>query len=125
MFPDNDQMLTTVTAFFAASEAGDWAGMKAQCSPDVVIWQSVDLQLRSFDETIPFMERLEARMGRWEYRDIRTIADANAVCRLHTVHFARPDGRTYDSKVCAVLQVGPDGLITSIEEYVPNAPAPK
>lgn len=105
---------------FAAIETGDTDALSALWSEDVVVWRQGDRErdkLRALKVIEWFMGATTAR--RYEILE-RDVFDAGFV-QQHVLHAATVAGPTITMRVCMVINIGPDGLITRIHEYLDPA----
>ena len=106
---------------FAAIEAGDAAGLAALWSPDIVVWRQGGGPARDKARALTviawFVDATAER--RYEVLD-RRIFDGGFV-QQHIVHAAVRNGTALAFRACLVVQVGADGRITRIDEYLDPA----
>ncbi|MCZ8381196.1 nuclear transport factor 2 family protein [Mycobacterium sp. CPCC 205372] len=102
---------------FTAIEAGDTAAVERLWAGDVLVWHSGDRQdndrARALRVIGWFISRTTER--RYEILD-RTLFDGGFV-QQHVLRAAGTDGATIAMRVCIVIRVSDDGLITRIDEY--------
>ncbi|MDO3634131.1 nuclear transport factor 2 family protein [Mycolicibacterium arseniciresistens] len=102
---------------FTAIEAGDAAAVERLWAGDVLVWHSGDRQdndrARALRVIGWFIDRTTER--RYEILD-RTLFDGGFV-QQHVLRAAGTDGATIAMRVCIVIKVSDDGLITRIDEY--------
>jgi ketosteroid isomerase-like protein len=102
---------------FSAIERGDHEGVEAMWADDVAVWHSGDqhdndrvLALR----VIRWFMRVTT-VRRYEILD-RQVFDGGFV-QQHVLHADGTNGESIHLRVCIVIKVGADDLITRIDEY--------
>lgn len=102
---------------FAAIERGDYPDIEALWADDVLVWHSGDTadndRARALRVIRWFLRATTAR--RYEILD-RQFFDGGFV-QQHILHADASDGASIQLRVCIVIKVGTDGLITRIDEY--------
>ncbi|WP_156688989.1 nuclear transport factor 2 family protein [Mycobacterium sp. Marseille-P9652] len=102
---------------FPAIERGDFAAVDRMWSGDVAVWRTGakrdDDKGRALRVIDWFITATTAR--RYEILD-RQFFDAGFV-QQHVLHANGHAGQSISMRVCIVIRVGPDGLITRIDEY--------
>ena len=102
---------------FAAIEGGDADAVAALWDEDVLVWKSAEPQeqvkTRALRVIFWFMDATTER--RYEILD-RQFFDGGFV-QQHILHANGRNGRSIQMRVCIVIKVGTDGLITRIDEY--------
>jgi ketosteroid isomerase-like protein len=110
---------------FAAIEKGDAAAVEAMWDDDVAVWKSAEpedqAKKRALRVIFWFMDATTER--RYEILD-RQLFDGGFV-QQHVLHATGRNGGLISMRVCIVIKVGANGLITRIDEYFdPAAIAP-
>lgn len=110
---------------FAAIERGDAAAVEALWDDDVLVWKSAEpedqTKQRALRVIFWFMGATTER--RYEILD-RQFFDGGFV-QQHILHAIGRNGGLIAMRVCIVIKVGANGLITRIDEYFdPAAIAP-
>jgi ketosteroid isomerase-like protein len=102
---------------FAAIERGDYAAVEAMWADDVLVWHSGDPKDNPRGRALKvirwFMDVTTAR--RYEILD-RQFFDGGFV-QQHLLRAQRSDEVSIEMRVCIVIKVDADGLITRIDEY--------
>jgi hypothetical protein len=111
----------TAEQWSRVSQAADFDGMLALMAPGTTAWQSGGEPPGLFVDAVAGLRALRERMGPWQYLSPRRVVDEHGFCEQHVVRFSRPDGRVRDITACVVAQVGQDGLITRLDEYLDPA----
>jgi ketosteroid isomerase-like protein len=110
---------------FAAIEGGDADAVAALWDEDVLVWKSAEPQeqvkTRALRVIFWFMDATTER--RYEILD-RQFFDGGFV-QQHVLHAPGRNGGSISMRVCIVIKVGTNGLISRIDEYFdPAAIAP-
>jgi ketosteroid isomerase-like protein len=110
---------------FAAIEGGDADAVGALWDDDVLVWKSAEPQdqvkKRALRVIFWFMDSTTER--RYEILD-RQFFDGGFV-QQHVLHATGRNGGSISMRVCIVIKVGANGLISRIDEYFdPAAIAP-
>lgn len=102
---------------FAAIERGDYPDIEALWADDVLVWHTGDTadndRARALKVIRWFLRATAAR--RYEILD-RQFFEGGFV-QQHILHADSSDGASIHLRVCIVIKVGTDGLITRIDEY--------
>lgn len=102
---------------FSSIEAGDYDAVAAMWADDVLVWHSGDAEDNQRDRALKvirwFMRRTVTR--RYEILD-RRVFDGGFV-QQHVLHADGVAGESIAMRVCIVIKVGADGMITRIDEY--------
>ncbi|TQK31246.1 nuclear transport factor 2 family protein [Arthrobacter sp. SLBN-53] len=102
---------------FDAIERGDYPQIEALWADDVLVWHSGDATDNDRAQALKvirwFLRTTAAR--RYEILD-RQFFDGGFV-QQHILHADASVGASIHLRVCIVIKVGTDGLITRIDEY--------
>jgi ketosteroid isomerase-like protein len=102
---------------FDAIERGDTAAVEAMWADDVLVWHSGDRQdndrARALRVIFWFVGHTTQR--RYEVLDRRLFGDG--FVQQHVLHATGTNGKPIAMRVCIVIIVRDDGLITRIDEY--------
>ena len=102
---------------FAAIERGDAETVEKMWDDDVLVWKSADpeeqVKKRALRVIFWFMETTTER--RYEILD-RQFFDGGFV-QQHILHATSRRGGSIALRVCLVIKLGTNGLITKIDEY--------
>jgi ketosteroid isomerase-like protein len=102
---------------FAAIESGDAETVEAMWADDVLVWKSAEPEEQAKDRALRvifwFMRTTSER--RYEILD-RQVFDGGFV-QQHILHATGHNGGSIGLRVCIVIKVGTNGLITKIDEY--------
>lgn len=102
---------------FNSIEAGDFDAVAAMWTDDVLVWHSGDAEDNDRERALKvirwFMRRTTTR--RYEILD-RRVFDGGFV-QQHVLHADGANGESIALRVCIVIKVSADGMITRIDEY--------
>jgi ketosteroid isomerase-like protein len=102
---------------FAAIESGDADTVEKMWDDDVLVWKSAEpedqVKTRALRVIFWFMEATAER--RYEILD-RQFFDGGFV-QQHILHATSRKGGSIALRVCIVIKLGANGLITKIDEY--------
>lgn len=111
----------TADQLFTALEAGDLAAVGALWSDDVVVWRLGGGRERDKARALKVIEWFLGATSHRRYEVLdRRIFDGGFV-QQHLLHATANIGTPLSFRACLVVQVGPDGLITRIDEYLDPA----
>ena len=112
-----DVVADVADRLFAAIENGDAATVEALWDEDVLVWKSAEpedqVKKRALRVIFWFMGTTTER--RYEILD-RRFFDGGFV-QQHILHATGRNGGSISMRVCIVIKVGSNGLITRIDEY--------
>lgn len=110
---------------FAAIEKGDFAAVERMWSGDIAVWRvgarrdpaKPDGKARALRVIDWFITATTER--RYEILDRQLFDDGHAAgfVQQHVLHATGHAGQSISMRVCIVIKVGADGLITRIDEY--------
>jgi hypothetical protein len=69
-------------------------------------------------EYFDVLRKHHVALGPRRHEDVRRLMCDDGFAEQHSTVWTGPDGQERSVAVCAVVRVGPDGLITSFDEYV-------
>ncbi|MDA4103868.1 ketosteroid isomerase [Mycolicibacterium monacense DSM 44395] len=102
---------------FDAIQRGDSAAVEAMWADDVLVWHSGDRRdndrARALRVIFWFIDHTTQR--RYEILDRRIFGDG--FVQQHVLHATGTNGNTIAMRVCIVIIVRADGLISRIDEY--------
>jgi ketosteroid isomerase-like protein len=116
--PTEDYVTSDVAdRLFDAIERGDYATVDGMWADDVLVWHSGDpkdnQRVRALKVIRWFMDITAARS--YEILD-RQFFDGGFV-QQHILRAQRSEGASIEMRVCIVIKVNANGLITRIDEY--------
>ncbi|BBY17035.1 nuclear transport factor 2 family protein [Mycolicibacterium litorale] len=102
---------------FGAIERSDTAAVEALWAEDVLVWHSGDRRDNDRDRALRVIFWLVGHTTerRYEVLDRRLFGDG--FVQQHILHATGSNGSTIAMRVCIVIVVRADGLITRIDEY--------
>jgi ketosteroid isomerase-like protein len=102
---------------FGAIERSDIDAVARLFSPDVAVWKSGDARDNDHRRSVKIIDWfISSTTGRrYEILD-RQLFDGGFV-QQHILHATARTGPSIAMRVCIVIKVGSDGLITRIDEY--------
>lgn len=108
---------TVADQLFGAIERSDIAAVAQLFSPAVAVWHSGDVRDSDHTRSVKIIDWfISATVDRrYEIRD-RQFFDGGFV-QQHVLHATAHSGAAIAMRVCIVIKVDPDGLITRIDEY--------
>ena len=106
---------------FAAIERGDGPGLAVLWSDDVAVWRQGGGRERDKARGLKVIEWFvdSTTSRRYEVLD-RQVFDGGFL-QQHNVHATTRAGDQLTFRACLIVKVGPDGLITRIDEYLDPA----
>ncbi len=102
---------------FAAIEKGDFAAVERMWSEDIAVWRS---GARRDDEKKRALRVIDWFIGATTERHYEILDRQffeTGFVQQHILHAKGHVGQSISMRVCIVIRVGPDGLITRIDEY--------
>ena len=106
---------------FSAIEAGDVDAVAAIWSDDVTVWHAGDKRPSEKARAMRVIEWFVSATADRHYDVLdRRFFDGGFV-QQHVLHGTARDGTPYSLRVGIIIGVGPDGLITRIDEYLDPA----
>ncbi|MGH3678484.1 MAG: nuclear transport factor 2 family protein [Mycobacterium sp.] len=115
--PTVDTITDVADRLFAAIERSDTAAVRQMWSEDIAVWKSAEpedqVKERALKVISWFIDATTER--RYQILD-RQFFDGGFV-QQHILHAAGRNGGSISMRVCIVIKVGADGLISRIDEY--------
>ncbi len=106
---------------FSAIEAGDVEAVAALWSDDVTVWHAGDKRPSEKARAVRVIEWFVSATVDRHYDVLdRRFFDGGFV-QQHVLHGTARDGTPYSLRVGIIIGVGPDGLITRVDEYLDPA----
>ena len=114
---DTDSLTDIADRLFGAIARSDIGAVAQLFSPDVAVWHSGDVRDNDHRRSVKIIDWFITTTvdRRYEIRD-RHVFDGGFV-QQHVLHATAHTGASIAMRVCIVIKVGPDGLITRIDEY--------
>ncbi len=102
---------------FGAIEGGDIDAVAELFSPEVAVWKSGDTRDNDRRRSVKILDWFITTTAERRYEVLdRRIFDGGFV-QQHILHATTRTGRSIAMRVCIVITVGSDGLITRVDEY--------
>lgn len=108
--------------FLAALNAGDVDAARACYHPDAGIWHDFDGVTQTVDENMHLMAAMGTRASRREYVIRRLEAIEGGYLQQHALEITTLAGQDLVAEAVALVQVGDDGLIHGLDEWINPAP---
>ena len=108
--------------FLVALNDGDVDAARACYRPDAEIWHDFDGVTQTVDENMALMAAMAKRAAAREYVVRRLEPIDGGYLQQHTLQLTLPDGRELAAEAVALVQVGDDGLIHRLDEWINAAP---
>ena len=108
--------------FLDALNAGDVAGARACYHPDAEIWHDFDGVTQTVEQNLHLMAAMGKRASRREYVVRRLEAIDGGYLQQHTLEITTRSGQDLTAEAVALVQVGDDGLIHRLDEWINPAP---
>lgn len=113
-----DYAITSIAdRLFAAIEAGDIETVAAMWSDDITVWHMGAARPRDKARALKVIDWFISVTADRTYDVLSRDVFANGFVQQHVLHGTARDGTPYDMRVGIIFKVGPDGLITAIDEY--------
>ncbi|MDX1883925.1 nuclear transport factor 2 family protein [Mycolicibacterium sp. 120270] len=108
---------STADRLFTAIEKGDITAVEALWDDDVLVWKSAEPEEQAKNRALRVIGWLigTTTERRYEILD-RQFFDGGFV-QQHILHATGKGGGSISLRVCLVIKVGTNGLITKIDEY--------
>ncbi|MGV0741761.1 nuclear transport factor 2 family protein [Mycolicibacterium sp. XJ870] len=114
---DAEVIDTLADRLFDAIERSDGATVAALWADDVTVWHSGDPKDNERARALRVIDWFISATTERRYQVLdRQVFDGGFV-QQHVVHATGSDGASIALRVCIVIKVGADGLITRIDEY--------
>ncbi len=108
----------------AAAEAGDPADLANVYTDDAVIWHNNDGVEQTVAQNARVLTAIARRVSDREYTDRRIQLFDGGVVQQHVLRGINvKSGEPVALHACVVVQVGEDGRITRLDEYIDSAEA--
>ncbi len=102
---------------FCAIEAGDVDAVAAMWSDDVTVWHAGDKRPSEKSRAMRVIEWFVSATADRHYDVLDRKFFAGGFVQQHVLYGQTGSGAAYSLRVGIIIQVGPDGLITRIDEY--------
>ena len=108
--------------FLDALNAGDVEAARACYHPDAEIWHDFDGVTQTVDQNMQLMTAMGRRASRRAYVIRRLEPIEGGYLQQHTLELTTLAGQDLDAEAVALVQVGDDGLIHRLDEWINPAP---
>lgn len=102
---------------FGAIERADKAGVAAMWSDDVTVWHAGDPEDNPRHRALHVIDWFIDATAERRYEVLERQFFAGGFVQQHRLHAHGRNGASISLRVCIVIKVGADGLITRIDEY--------
>ena len=114
---DVDQLDDVANRLFGAIERGDRAAVAALWSEDVRVWHSGDPRDNDRARALRVIDWFIDATAQRHYEILERQFFDGGFVQQHIVHATGRAGAQIDLRVCIVIKVGADRLITRVDEY--------
>jgi ketosteroid isomerase-like protein len=112
-----ESIIDVADRLFAAIERGDFAAVDRMWSPDIAVWRVGARHDNEKSRALRVIDWFITATAERHYEILdRRFFDAGFV-QQHVLHATGQAGQVISMRVCIVIRVGTDGLITRIDEY--------
>ena len=108
--------------FLDALNAGDVEAARACYHPDAEIWHDFDGLTQTVDQNMQLMTAMGRRASRRAYVIRRLEPIEGGYLQQHTLELTTLAGQDLVAEAVALVQVGDDGLIHRLDEWINPAP---
>ena len=108
--------------FLDALNAGDVEAARACYHPDAEIWHDFDGVTQTVDQNMQLMTAMGRRASRRAYVIRRLEPIEGGYLQQHTLELTTLAGQDLVAEAVALVQVGDDGLIHRLDEWINPAP---
>lgn len=108
--------------FLDALNAGDVDAARACYHPDAEIWHDFDGVTQTVDQNMRLMAAMGKRASRREYVIRRLEPIEGGYLQQHTLEITTRAGQELVAEAVALVEVGHDGLIHRLDEWINPAP---
>lgn len=105
---------------FTAIESGDTESLTSLWSDDVVVWRQGDRE-RDKGRALKVIEWFMNATTERRYEIVDREVFTTGFVQQHVLHAVTHSGATISMRVCMVIKMRDDGLITQISEYLDPA----
>lgn len=108
--------------FLDALNAGDVEAARGCYHPDAEIWHDFDGVTQTVDQNMQLMAAMGTRASRRAYVIRRLEPIEGGYLQQHTLEITTLAGQDLVAEAVALVQVGDDGLIRRLDEWINPAP---
>lgn len=102
---------------FGAIERSDIDAVAQLFSPDIAVWKSGDTRDNDHRRSVKIINWFITTTSNRRYEILDRRHFGGGFVQQHILHAAARTGPVIGMRVCIVIMVGADGLITRIDEY--------
>lgn len=102
---------------FNAIERGDYATVEGMWADDVTVWHSGDLKDNARARALKVIRWFIGATTHRSYEILDRQIFEGGFVQQHVLHADATNGKTIALRVCIVIKVDSEGLITRIDEY--------
>ncbi|AFM16335.1 hypothetical protein Mycch_1535 [Mycolicibacterium chubuense NBB4] len=115
--PDTHSVTDVADELFGAIERSDIGAVERLFSPDIAVWKSGDRADNDRPRSVKIINWFITTTAERRYEILdRRLFDGGFV-QQHILHATGHGGASIAMRVCIVIAVGADGLITRVDEY--------
>jgi len=121
MNPTRTEVLDVADRLFAAIEKGDSAALTRLWSDDITVWRQGGGRERDKPRALKVIEWFVDASTERRYEVLDRQAFEGGFVQQHVLHVTTRGGEPVSLRVCLVVKIGQDGLISRIDEYLDPA----
>ncbi|MGE2728349.1 nuclear transport factor 2 family protein [Mycolicibacterium vaccae] len=114
---DAQTLAEVADALFAAIERGDIAAVDRSFAPDVRVRKTGDRRDNDHTRSVKIINWFVTASTQRRYEVLDRQLFPGGFVQQHMLHATAHNGTTIAMRVCIVIKVGDDGLITRVDEY--------
>lgn len=109
--------MSVADELFAAMESGDTSRVRDLWNDDIAVWHSGDRADNNYDRAYAIICWFLNRTTRRRYEVLDRRAFEGGFVQQHILHATGTNGATIAMRVCIVVALAANGLISRIDEY--------
>jgi ketosteroid isomerase-like protein len=114
---DSDAVVTVADRLFAAIERADTAAIEALWDDNVLVWHSGDTEDSHRPRALRVIYWFIKRTSDRHYEILDRQVFAGGFVQQHILHANGRNGGSITLRVCIVIKLGTNGLISRVDEY--------
>ena len=118
-----ERNLAIADALVSAVEACDFAQVRSLFAPDIVVKYNVFASELALDEAMAGMTRMRGMCTTFKYEDIERRVTDQGYVQMAAVTGVTDAGKPFRIDACVIADIGDDGKITAIKEYMDSVQA--
>jgi len=115
--PDEAAIVGVADTLFNAIEQSDVAMIEQLWDPDIAVWHTGDQQDCGYQRAVRVIGWFIHRTSRRRYQILDRRVFEGGFVQQHILHATGTNGAVIAMRVCIVIILGTDGLISRIDEY--------